>query len=1135
MAKKTFVLDTNILLADPNAIFSFQDNEIILPFVVLEELDRHKSNQGEIGLNAREVSRQLHDLLKVSERQTMKRGISLPNGGKLKVVSSSEFISELNEELRVDKADNHILAVCIGVKKSILVTNDMLLRVKADACGIPNQDYRKNVVADSIEHMYSGVRELVVSKETLGELWTKQRDRQFLTEFVNSKLEGLHPNEFVHVKNGGSNKPFLVRKQGGSARFVPEEYELPKVKPRNLEQRLAMDLLMDESINLVTIVGKAGTGKAQPLDSLVLTPGGWTKMGSVSVGDYVIGGDGKPTKVIGVFPQGKKPVYLVTFSDGSTAECCDEHLWFTKTQQDRDTGCSGKVRPLSEIRKTLRHGSQQKRNHSIPMVQPVEFNSQEIEIDPYVLGAMLGDDPTTHRSITLLCKDLQNVAGADYRVRRNKRNNKPTFLLERLERLQLLGKKSHEKFVPDAYKYNTSDVRLSVLQGLMDTAGTVSKNGTHVSFTSTSEQLANDVQELVWSFGGKAIKTKRVTHYTYKGKTKQGKPSYRLSISMPANIYPFRLIKKLMRLKPQTKYQPTRYIDKVELIGEKETQCILVNNKDHLYVTNNYIVTHNTLLTLAAGLEQVVEKKKYKSLLVCRPVQPLGKDIGFLPGSKEEKMEPWIAPIKDNLRFLLTSDGRKSKNSDISLNYYFDKGLIEVEAMTYIRGRSIADAYMIIDECFPREQQIATDNGKIAIGKLADMFKQNLPLPKALSWDASKQTFVYKSIVRAWSNGTRRLVKIKCSNREIECTKNHPFLSISGKYIPASKLEKGEILLTTNSKPQSQFLKIWNTDQEQMVLGSYLGNGSITNHGLNRFRLKILHGKKQKEYLKHKAKILNCSTSLIKENGFSKKQAIRCTTQTFASKLNFDSNKKHVSPDILSRLDQRGLAIWFMDNGTVFPNKNGARMSTCSFDIASQELFVSFFHGLGMKNVYHKAYFAKQRNKFYSYLIFNKNDYEILSRLIEPYVHPQLSYKIINTKLAGTYRWNKEKLPYGATIVDDVSETNLYKEVFDIEVEDLHNFVIASSRTSKNNSGIVVHNCQNLSAHELKTIITRVGEGTKIVLTGDVEQIDNMYVDSVSNGLAVAVERFKEHDIAGHITLKKGERSKLATLGSKIL
>jgi len=368
MAKKTFVLDTNILLADPNAIFSFEENEVILPFVVLEELDKHKSNQGEIGLSAREVSRQLHDLLKVADRQTMKRGISLPNGGKLKVVSSSGQSDLFDKELAADKADNHILAVCLGLKnkKVILVTNDMLLRVKADAYGIANENYRKNVIAKNIESMYSGIRELNVTKSVLHELWQKYRDKDSLTNFINDKIDNLKPNEFVHITNGGSNKPFLIRKQNDSIRFVPEGFELSKVKPRNLEQRLAFDLLMDNSVNLVSIVGSAGTGK--------------------------------------------------------------------------------------------------------------------------------------------------------------------------------------------------------------------------------------------------------------------------------------------------------------------------------------------TLITLAAGLEQVVDKKKYKSLLVCRPVQPLGKDIGYLPGSKEEKMEPWIAPIKDNLRFLLTSDGRKSRNSENSLNYYFDMGIIEVEAMTYIRGRSIANAYMIIDE-----------------------------------------------------------------------------------------------------------------------------------------------------------------------------------------------------------------------------------------------------------------------------------------------------------------------------------------------------------------------------------------------------------------------------------------------------
>jgi PhoH-like ATPase len=105
-----------------------------------------------------------------------------------------------------------------------------------------------------------------------------------------------------------------------------------------------------------------------------------------------------------------------------------------------------------------------------------------------------------------------------------------------------------------------------------------------------------------------------------------------------------------------------------------------------------------TLLSIAAGLEQTIGKhKRYKNLVVCRPVQPVGKDIGFLPGTMEEKMEPWIAPIKDNLRFLMT-EGKRGKNNEDILQYYFDNGIIEVEAMTFIRGRSIANAYMIIDE-----------------------------------------------------------------------------------------------------------------------------------------------------------------------------------------------------------------------------------------------------------------------------------------------------------------------------------------------------------------------------------------------------------------------------------------------------
>lgn len=108
--------------------------------------------------------------------------------------------------------------------------------------------------------------------------------------------------------------------------------------------------------------------------------------------------------------------------------------------------------------------------------------------------------------------------------------------------------------------------------------------------------------------------------------------------------------------------------------------------------------TGKTILAVEAGLKQVLSDKTYKNLLVLRPIQPVGKDIGYLPGEKSEKLEPWIAPIKDNLRFLLGENGKKTKNGENKLQYYFEQGIIEVEAMAYIRGRSINNAFIIVDE-----------------------------------------------------------------------------------------------------------------------------------------------------------------------------------------------------------------------------------------------------------------------------------------------------------------------------------------------------------------------------------------------------------------------------------------------------
>lgn len=716
METKTYILDTNVLLSDPSALFSFKEHDLVIPMIVLEELDRHKDRQDEVGRNARETSRKLTEITK--EHKAFKDPVPLGEGlGKLYIMSISSLgfkdVKELlPSELEGKSGDNQILALCLALKnkskqETVLISRDILLRLKANALGIVSDDYKKLHVAKSAAGLYSG------SAEVVGDFDINAFFEEGKLELPEELVKEYHENQYLNVTNPTTNQHALMRLKGNFGHKITE-FAPCKINGKNVGQRCAIDALLDPQLPLVTVVGQAGTGKAQPLHSKVLTPTGWTTMGSLTPGDRVIGRNGKPTTVVSVHPQGKKPIYRVVFSDNTSTECCDDHLWNVKTENDRGQNKGWRTLPLSEVRGFLARNK--KRQLSIPMVEPVEFEKQEIPLDPYVLGVLLGDGSMTANFVRLTSADDELVEAVaqrlpntckiqkrkntkyDYSISRKQRNNQKNDVVAALESLGLMGSLSYDKFVPDVYKFNSVETRLSLLKGLMDTDGTVSKDGTSTVFYSTSRVLAEDVKELVESFGGKAVIANKQTRYTHKGEIRDGHPSYAVHISMPPSIIPFSLKRKLDRFKPRTKYVPARFIDRVEYVGEVEAQCIYVEDAEHLYLTDNYIVTHNTLLAIAAGLHQVLERKQYKSLIVCRPIQPLGKDIGFLPGTMEEKMEPWVAPIKDNLRYLISADGKKSKRGEETLQMLFENGTIEVEAMTFIRGRSIANAYIIIDE-----------------------------------------------------------------------------------------------------------------------------------------------------------------------------------------------------------------------------------------------------------------------------------------------------------------------------------------------------------------------------------------------------------------------------------------------------
>jgi len=264
--KKTYILDTNVLLSDANSLFGFEEHDLVLPLIVLEELDRHKDRQDEVGRNAREVVRKLADLTKVNK--DFKTGIALgKNLGNLKILSIEDIFPEhvphkLPMEMETKKSgDNTIAQFCVNyIEKHtdaqvVLVTRDTILRLKAQALGIACEDYRKFNVATSVNSLYSGVRTIEREDVVVADFY--KNDEQF---FLPADIqEELYPNQFVVLKNG---------QQSAMARFyAKDEPVIPigeiksKLQPRNKEQEFARELLFDESVKLVTLAGKSGCGK----------------------------------------------------------------------------------------------------------------------------------------------------------------------------------------------------------------------------------------------------------------------------------------------------------------------------------------------------------------------------------------------------------------------------------------------------------------------------------------------------------------------------------------------------------------------------------------------------------------------------------------------------------------------------------------------------------------------------------------------------------------------------------------------------------------------------------------------------------------------------------------------------------
>jgi len=258
--KKIYILDTNVLLHDPHALESFEDNEVIIPIIVIEELDNFKTAADERGKNARMVSRLLDTF---RERGKLAQGVKLDKGGILKIEFAKENI--LPKDFIFSKADNDILNTAYFYHKQesnktnkkpvIIVSKDTNLRLKAEAIGVEAQDYTTDKV--KYDELYVGSKEVEVDPSEIDEFY---KNKQLAV-----KPGEYYPNEFVIFKsNDGSKKSAVGRVNAAADTVKPISSQEPVawgIKPLNKEQRFALELLLDDSVDLVTLVGTAGTGK----------------------------------------------------------------------------------------------------------------------------------------------------------------------------------------------------------------------------------------------------------------------------------------------------------------------------------------------------------------------------------------------------------------------------------------------------------------------------------------------------------------------------------------------------------------------------------------------------------------------------------------------------------------------------------------------------------------------------------------------------------------------------------------------------------------------------------------------------------------------------------------------------------
>lgn len=518
------------------------------------------------------------------------------------------------------------------VEATILSQRALNLGIKFEE-ELPVGDYiislsQRNVAAGSVEKFAKELKKMSATRKVIKSCEDAIKEvkalppSSSLSEILDTADKKI--NEQISVFDTGENNPSNI--------YDDIEYVIESAGENKSEQLLGPFPKMNEIYgsvlkggNICTITSRSGVGKAQNINCKIYTPNGPQKIGDVKVGDLVMSPDGTEKKVIGVFPQGVISSYKVTMTDGSATYCSEDHLWAVKNKWDRRLKKPFRVKTLGEIIKNYLLAPDKNRkfpspNYSIPITKPVKFTKKELPIHPYLMGCLLGDGCFSRgdkilftsadieivdrlQTMTLNGDELtaksQKFQYGFVKKDKTKKVKCPFFLNHRTRIANEINKmgishcKAATKFIPESYKYSSVEDRIELLRGILDTDGTANKESSGGRFCSTSICLVNDVIELIRSLGGRA---NPIRQSEIRGIGKN--ILFNVNFNFDNGIIPFHLKRKIELWKESKRSKVVRYIQNIEKVEDAEAVCIKIDSEDELYLTDDFIVTHNTSLAM---------------------------------------------------------------------------------------------------------------------------------------------------------------------------------------------------------------------------------------------------------------------------------------------------------------------------------------------------------------------------------------------------------------------------------------------------------------------------------------------------------------------------------------------------------